>query len=158
MKRKKKGGQNRDRGLVAIAIFKWFKGLILIAVGVGFLKLLHHDVETYVQNLLNEFRVDPDNRYLGALLARLDLLDDKNIKVLSGLTFAYSALFLVEGTGLFLEKRWAEYFTIIATGSFIPLEIYELAKGPSLLKSAALVINAAITLILIVKVRGSHPS
>ena len=116
--------------MLALALLKWFKGLVLLLVGVGFLKLLHNDVETYVQNLLNDFRVDPDNRYLGALLAKLNLLDDKKIKALSGLTFAYSALFLVEGTGLFFEKRWAEYLTIVATVSFIPVEIYELLKLP----------------------------
>jgi len=125
---KKKRGH--DKGLLALALFKWFKGLVLLLVGVGFLKLLHNDVETYVQNLLNDFRVDPDNRYLGALLAKLNLLDDKKIKALSGLTFAYSALFLVEGTGLFFEKRWAEYLTIVATVSFILVEIYELLKLP----------------------------
>jgi uncharacterized membrane protein (DUF2068 family) len=116
--------------------------------------LLHHDVETYVQDLLNQLRVDPDNRYLGAVLTKLNLLDDKKIKALSGLTFAYSALFLVEGTGLFFEKRWAEYLTIVATVSFIPLEIYELVKTPSLLKCAALVINVAIAIFLVVKVRA----
>ena len=86
-------------------MFKWFKGLVLLLVGVGFLKLLHHDVETELQALVDALRVDPDNRYLGALLAKLSLLDDKKIEVLSGLTFGYSALFLVEGTGLFFEKR-----------------------------------------------------
>ena len=140
--------------MLALAFFKWFKGFVLLLVGVGFLKLLHHDVETYVQNLLNEFRVDPDNRYLGALLTKLNLLDDKKIKALSGLTFAYSALFLVEGTGLFFEKRWAEYLTIVATVSFIPVEIYELLKTPSFLKCAALVINVAIAIFLVVKVRA----
>jgi len=108
---------------------------------VGFLKLLHHDIETELQALVDALRVDPDNRYLGALLAKLSLLDDKKIEVLSGLTFAYSALFLVEGTGLFFEKRWAEYLTIVATVSFIPVEIYEMLKAPSLLKCAMLVIE-----------------
>ena len=155
MKRDKKNKRSRDKGLLALALFKWFKGLVLFLVGVGFLKLMHHDVETYFENLSNQFRVDPDNRYLGALLAKLDLLDDKKIKALSGLTFAYSALFLVEGTGLFFEKRWAEYLTIVATVSFIPVEIYELLKAPSLLKCAALVINVAIAVFLVVKVRTS---
>ena len=125
-----KGRHRRNKGLLAIAIFKWTKSLILVLAGVGFVKLLHHDVATYVEDLLNQLRVDPDNRYLGALLAKLNLLDDKKIKALSGLTFAYSALFLVEGTGLFFEKRWAEYLTIVATVSFIPVEIYELLKLP----------------------------
>ena len=155
MKRDKKNKRSRDKGLLALALFKWFKGLVLFLVGVGFLKLMHHDVETYFENLSNQFRVDPDNRYLGALLTKLDLLDDKKIKALSGLTFAYSALFLVEGTGLFFEKRWAEYLTIVATVSFIPVEIYELLKAPSLLKCAALLINVAIAVFLVVKVRTS---
>jgi uncharacterized membrane protein (DUF2068 family) len=71
------------------------------------------------------------------------------------MTFAYSTLFLVEGTGLFFEKRWAEYLTIVATVSFIPVEIYELFKAPSLLKGAMLVINLAIAVYLVVKVRAS---
>src|SRR6266850_5321849 len=107
-------------------------------------------VETELQALVDALRVDPDNRYLGALLAKLTLLDDKKIEVLSGLRFAYSALFLVQGTGLFFEKRWAEYLTILATVSFIPVEIYELLKAPSLLKCATLVINVAIAVFLVV--------
>jgi uncharacterized membrane protein (DUF2068 family) len=156
VKRNEKNKRSHDKGLLALAVFKWFKGLVLLLVGVGFLKLMHHDIETYVQTLLNELRVDPDNRYLGALLTKLNLLDDKKIKALSGLTFAYSALFLIEGTGLFFEKRWAEYLTILATVSFIPVEIYELLKAPSSLKCAALVINVAIAVFLVVKVRASQ--
>ena len=59
----------------------------------------------------------------------------------------------MEGTGLFFEKRWAEHLTIIVTVSFIPVEIYELLKAPSPLKCATLVINVAIAVFLVVKVR-----
>jgi len=98
LERDKKTKRRHDKGLLALALFKWFKCLVLLLVGVGFLKLLHHDIETELQALTDALRVDPDNRYLGALLAKLSLLDDKKIEVLSELTFAYSALFLVEGT------------------------------------------------------------
>ncbi len=43
----------------------------------------------------------------------------------------------------------------VATVSFIPVEIYEMLKAPSLLKCAALVINVAIAIFLVVKVRAS---
>jgi uncharacterized membrane protein (DUF2068 family) len=139
MRRKRAGmKRNHNKGLLAIALFKWFKGAFLIVFAFGLLKFLHRDVGEVVEDFANKLRVDPDNRYLGALLAKLNLLDDKKLKVLSGLTFAYSALFLTEGTGLFFEKRWAEFFTIIATASFIPLELYELFKNPSPLKSFSL--------------------
>ena len=158
MHRKKKSGRSRDKGLFAIALFKWSKAVILILLGVGCLKLLHHDIEADVESLVNELRVDPDNRYVGALLAKLNFLDEKKIKALSGLTFAYSALYLVEGTGLYFEKRWAEYFTIVSTASFIPLEVYELVNSASVAKWGALIINVAIALFLVVKVRQTESS
>ena len=40
-------------------------------------------------------------------------------------TFLYALLYLVEGIGLLLKKHWAEYFTVVATGLFIPVEIWE---------------------------------
>jgi uncharacterized membrane protein (DUF2068 family) len=129
------------------------KGALLIALAFGFLKFLHRDVGDVVEGLANKLRVDPDNRYLGALLAKLNLLDDKRLRSLSALTFAYSALFLTEGTGLFFEKRWAEFLTIIATASFIPLELYELIKDPSLARSFFLALNAGIVVFLIVNLR-----
>jgi uncharacterized membrane protein (DUF2068 family) len=145
--------RNRNKGLLAIALFKWFKGALLIVLAFGVLKLLHRDVGEVVEDFANKLRVDPDNRYLGALLAKLNLLDDRKLEALSGLTFAYSALFLTEGTGLFFEKRWAEFLTIIATASFIPLELYELFKNPSLVKSFFLALNAGIIVYLVVTLR-----
>jgi uncharacterized membrane protein (DUF2068 family) len=145
--------RNRNKGLLAIALFKWFKGALLIVLAFGVLKLLHRDVGEVVEDFANKLRVDPDNRYLGALLAKLNLLDDRKLEALSGLTFAYSALFLTEGTGLFFEKRWAEFLTIIATASFIPLELYELFKNPSLVKSFFLALNAGIIVFLVVTLR-----
>lgn len=145
--------QKRNKGLLAIALFKWFKGVALILLALGLLKFLHRDVGDVGEGLANKLRVDPDNRYLGALLAKLNLLDDRKLEALGGLTFAYSALFLTEGTGLFFEKRWAEFLTIIATASFIPMEVYELLKNPSLVKSILLALNGGIVVFLVVNLR-----
>jgi uncharacterized membrane protein (DUF2068 family) len=147
---------NRNKGLLAIALFKWFKGVVFLLLSFGFLKLLHRDLGGVVEGFAHNLRVDPDNRYLSALLAKLSLLDDKKLGALSGLTFAYSALFLTEGTGLFFEKRWAEFLTIIATASFMPLEFYELFKNPSLVKALLLALNAGIVVFLIVSLRRAH--
>ena len=63
--------------------------------------------------------------------------------------FLYAALFTTEGIGLWLGKRWAEYLTVIATGSFVPFEVYELARRPGLPRVAALVLNLAVVAYLI---------
>ena len=149
---------NRNRGLLAIAFFKVFKGALLILLALGFLKLVHRDAVEVFEGFANKLRVDPDNRYLGALLTKLSLLNDTKLKALSGLTFVYSALFLTEGIGLFFEKRWAEFLTIIATASLIPLELYELLKTPSVVKALMIVLNVGIVIFLVVTVRRSKCS
>ena len=72
--------------------------------------------------------MDPDNRYIHGILVRIFRVTPKQLKELSVGTFIYAGLFLTEGMGLLLRKHWAEYFTIITTGLFIPLEIYELVR------------------------------
>jgi uncharacterized membrane protein (DUF2068 family) len=75
--------------------------------------------------------------------------------------FAYAALQLLEGIGLWLLKRWGEYVAAIATAVFVPLEVHELIKKVTVLRVAALVINlAAIAYLVWTKrlfgVRGGH--
>jgi uncharacterized membrane protein (DUF2068 family) len=66
---------------------------------------------------------------------------------------AYALVEGVEAVGLWMQKRWAEYLTLIVTASLLPLEIYELAKGISPLKAIALVVNVAIVLYLLLAKR-----
>ena len=54
---------------------------------------------------------------------------------------AYGALQLVEGTGLWLMRRWGEYVAMVGTSLFIPLEVYELVHTVTWLKVAALLLN-----------------
>ena len=86
-------------------------------------------------------------------LEKLAIVDDRRLKELSVGTFIYSAVFLTEGVGLALGKRWAEYLTIATTASLLPLEIYELAKHASIGKVLALVINLAVVVYLALELR-----
>ncbi len=141
------------RGLRLIAAFKLLKGLALLALGIGALKLLHKDVEAIVVHWINIFQVDSHGHYMHLLLAKLSIVDDRRLKELSVGTFIYSVIFLTEGVGLALGKRWAEYLTIITTASLLPLEVYELAKHASIGKGVALVINLAVVAYLILELR-----
>jgi uncharacterized membrane protein (DUF2068 family) len=100
-------------------------------------------------------RVDPDNRFIGTLLSRLQLVHTKELKELSALGAGYASLFLTEGTGLLFRQRWAEWLTIIATSSLMPVEIYELTKDFTALRLTIVLINAAVVLFLIYRVRAN---
>jgi uncharacterized membrane protein (DUF2068 family) len=142
-----------NKSLLVIAIFKFIKGCLLLALAVGLLQFLHRDIAKTLTHLANALRVDSGNHYLVGLLAKARLINGKQIGVISGLTFAYSSLFFVEGVGLYLEKTWAEYLTIIATSLFVPLEIFEIARHPNFWKVATLLINLSIVAYLIWIVR-----
>ena len=145
------------RGIWLIAIFKIVKALLLLAVGIGALSLLHADVAARATHWINLLRVDTDNHFIHLLLKKLLSVDDRKLIELSVGTFFYAGLMLTEGIGLALQKRWAEYFTVFATASLIPLEIYELVKHLSLTKIALILINVAIVLYLIRALR-THPT
>ena len=150
------GKTSRGGGLRLIAAFKLLKGVALIAVGIGAVRLLHKDTAAIVEHWVNVFRVDPHNHFIDLLLEKLSILDDRRLKELSIGTFVYAGIFLVEGVGLALKKRWAEYFTIITTSSLLPIEIYELAKRASAGKILALLINLAVVVYLVVELRRSR--
>jgi uncharacterized membrane protein (DUF2068 family) len=148
-----------SRGLLLIAAFKLIKGLALLALAVGALKLLHKDVAAQVAQWIDILRVDPHNHYIREALSKLGMVDDRKLKELSIGTFFYSGLFLTEGVGLALRKRWAEYFTIVSTASLLPLEIYEIVKQVSALKIIVLLANIAVVVYLVIEVRrtrGAH--
>ena len=155
---KKSRKQESATVLVLIALFKLVKALALIAVGIGALKYLHKDLAASVLHWVNVLRVDPDNRFIQPILAKVFSVTPRQLRELSAGTFFYAALLLIEGVGLLLRKHWAEYFTIITTGALLPLELYELAKHVTMVKTIVLVINAAIVWYLVVRVRSRRRS
>ncbi len=147
-----------SKGLWLIAAFKLLKGLALLAVGIGALRLLHKDVASEVERWVNYLRVDPQNYYIHKLLAKVGLLNDRKLKELSVGTFFYSALLLTEGVGLAFKQRWAEYFTIITTASLLPLEVFEIARRVSFARIALFLVNIAIVVYLVRHLRKNHKS
>jgi uncharacterized membrane protein (DUF2068 family) len=136
-----------------IAVFKLFKASILIAVGVGAFKLLHKDVADAVERWVELLRLDPNNHFIDAALEKASDISPGKIKELGLGSMVYAGLFLTEGIGLWLEKRWAEWLTVIITSSLVPIEIYEIHRHPTPVKIAALLINLAIVAYLVYRIR-----
>jgi len=140
-------------GLFIIAIFKLIKGSLLLLLAVGALGFLHRDVQQTLEEWTKHLRFDPHNKYLAAMLAKAGLVDDRHLEKLSALVAVYAGLYLTEGVGLLLRRRWAEYLTVIATASFVPLEIYEITQHCSTPRILLLLGNLMIVVYLIVLLR-----
>jgi uncharacterized membrane protein (DUF2068 family) len=148
--------QKSPAALLAIGIFKLVKGLLLVATGLGALSLLHKDLFDTIGRWVTVLRVDPDNHYIHAAIGKLLNVTPKQLREIGAGTFFYAALLLTEGIGLLLRKHWAEYFTVITTAGLIPLEIYELVKHFTAVKVAVLVVNVAIVVYLVMRLRSER--
>jgi uncharacterized membrane protein (DUF2068 family) len=144
-----------DPLLRLIAFFKLVKSVLFFAAGIGVLQFFNKDVADRLEEMLDHLHVDSDNRYIQAFLDEVGRLTDTNLKLvgLSIIAFFYSALFGTEGVGLYLRKRWAEWFVVIVTGSLLPVEIYEIIHKVSALKIAVTLVNLLILGYLIAVIR-----
>lgn len=131
-----------------VALFKLLKASLLILAGIGILKLVHTDPVAQLDHWVAKVGLDPGGRWINHLIDRVTNIPPHRIRELGVGTFIYAGLFLTEGIGLWMLKRWAEWFTVIATGSLIPIECYELYRHPNLVKVLVLVLNVGIVVYL----------
>jgi uncharacterized membrane protein (DUF2068 family) len=98
----------------------------------------------------------PSHERDGSFVHRIDdllSLPSGRLHLVGAVLAAYAVLEAVEAVGLWMQKRWAEYLTLIATAALLPLEIYELTRGVTLLKVTALVVNVAVVVYLLLAKR-----
>jgi uncharacterized membrane protein (DUF2068 family) len=144
-----KSHKHHDRGLLLIGLFKLAKSIFFFCIGMGAIHLLHKDLGDEIMRVATALKFDPENRFVTLLLDKVDLIDIHRLKMISAGTFAYSVVALTEGVGLVLEKVWAEYLTLTLTISFLPWELYELARRPNWYRLSLLLINLAVLIYLV---------
>ena len=145
--------KSSQNGLIRlVALFKLLKAALLIIGGIGLLKLIHMDVATELDHWIVKLGFDPGSHYVNQAIQKATNLSPNKIKELGLTSFVYAALFLTEGIGLWLLKRWAEWLTVIITSSLVPLEVYEICRHPTPIRIIVLVINIAIVGYLIYRI------
>jgi uncharacterized membrane protein (DUF2068 family) len=152
-----------DRLLRLIGAFKLLKATLLIGLAVISFRFAggasaRHPPLRLTTHLIAWLGALPGHHHVLRVINRLLALTPGTAKALGIASIVFAAVFLVEGVGLSLRKRWAEWMTVGVTASFIPLEIYELVErfGPA--KLVALLLNVAILVVLVrlrLKDRGS---
>src|SRR5580658_3409805 len=147
-----------NRLIRLIAFFKLLKSALLIAVGMSALRLLHKDIASVLEHWVRMLGLDPGNRYVDRALQKFGNLTPNKIKSFGVVSFIYAGLFLTEGIGLWLVKRWAEWFSVIITSSLLPVEVYELYRHPSPIKSLVLMVNIAVVGYLVYRIRNEPPA
>ena len=130
--------------LRTIALYKLVKVVLLLLA--AYFELRLHD-RTLSGKLVTWAEARPsglEHEVVTRALQWFSGLSESKIHALRFVTFTYAAVFAVEGIGLWMQKRWAEWLTTIITASLIPLEVWEFVHRPNFGKAAVVIANGVI--------------
>jgi uncharacterized membrane protein (DUF2068 family) len=136
----------RVRYLKLIALFKIAKGALLLVLGVS---LLFLNARTHWMDVLSNWIADEillkHSKPVAYLLHKLQAaLAGGTLRATGFLALFFSAVFLTEGIGVYMQQRWAEFLMIFATATLIPIEIRHLWHRPGLVSLLILLANCFI--------------
>jgi uncharacterized membrane protein (DUF2068 family) len=140
--------------IIAVDRALHFLGLGILAVAIFLFAAKRADLRDPVFRVLSDLqlgvtRAGTVKDGLVSDVERLFSVRSGTLQKIGVVVAAYALLEGVEAVGLWLQKRWAEYLTFIATTALLPLEIYELTRRISPLKMVALAVNLAIVAYLL---------
>lgn len=149
----------RIDGLRLIGLFKITKALLLLMTTYGIYRLLDIDLLNRLYDWVLSLTDNFERRLLVRALDWFTGLSHARISGLVIVTSCYTAVLLTEGIGLWLRKAWAEWLTVLFTASLIPFELLEFFHahhGRRLAVVGAFVVNVAIVIYLVTKLRQAH--
>jgi uncharacterized membrane protein (DUF2068 family) len=146
------------RILRAVASFEFFKGIFVLLIGLAALLLVHKDAWLLAESLLAKFHISTDRHSAQLFLDFADDITDARLWAAAWLAFAYSTLRFVEAYGLWWQRTWAEWVAFGSGTLLIPLEIRELVRGITLVRSAMFVGNLAVVCYMLYLLRTGRLS
>jgi uncharacterized membrane protein (DUF2068 family) len=140
----------RDPGVTAIIAYKLTKAWLEAGVGVLAVYLLIRGAEAGAASLA-EFVLEHVARDWAVSAATLIVegATSGHVKFIAAAAFADAALSAVEGLALRANRWWAPWLVVVATGSLLPWEVFELVQRPSWPRAVILVLNIAVVAYLL---------
>lgn len=144
---------NRVSPLRLIAALKLVQAVLLVAFALGTLHLIRPSVTAQLREWIDSMPYDARDDVVLRVVEWFLGISRQHAQALAGATVFYAGLFAVEAGGLWARRRWAEWLTVVATGSFIPIELFELLRRPGPFKALLIGVNVAIVVYLVGQLR-----
>jgi uncharacterized membrane protein (DUF2068 family) len=131
-------------GMRAVALYEAAKGALVLLAGFGVLSLMHQDVQYMAEQLVSHLHLNPAKGYPRIFIDAAANASNARLWLLAGFALLYAIIRGIEAYGLWLGKRWAEWFAVISGALYVPAEIYEITRGVTWTKLLLLGINLGI--------------
>lgn len=136
-----------------VAWIEMIKGVAVLLVATGLLLLVHDDLHAVAARIVSHLHLSPTSRYPHAVLDLAAHLEPGHIAWLAVGGVTYALVRFAEAYGLFHERAWAEWLAALSSGIYVPIEIAELIRRPSVFVAVVLVLNLIVVAVMAVALR-----
>jgi uncharacterized membrane protein (DUF2068 family) len=143
----------------AVAAVEGLKGIVVLLAASGLLAYIHEDLNSLANRLVEHAHLNPASKWPHVFLDAVARLDEPRLLLLAIGAAAYAVIRLFEAYGLFKGRAWAEWLSALSGAIYVPFEIVEVARTPSLLTWTLLAVNIAVVAIMARALwqRRAHP-
>jgi uncharacterized membrane protein (DUF2068 family) len=135
--------------LRTIAMFEVTKAAIALLLGCGLFHLMHKNLDDVAERVVQVLHVNPEGKLSSLFFILASHASDRNLWVLALSTLVYALVMSTEAYGLWREREWAQWFSLLSTAFYVPPELYWMLRNPSWLKCAVLVTNIVMFLFML---------
>jgi uncharacterized membrane protein (DUF2068 family) len=136
--------------LATIAIYKFVKATLSLLSAILAWRLMNPHVEEALRSWAETLPVGFSEHLVREALAQMSGIPTFRWRQLGLVSLVYASVFTVEGIGLWRERRWAEYLTIVTSSLLLPFEFIAVVNRLTVVRTGVLLANAVIVAYLIV--------
>lgn len=136
--------------LAAIAVYKFVKAALSVLSAIVAWRLMNPHVEAAMHDWAQSLPVGFSEHLLHEALAQVSGVPAFRWRQLGLVSLVYASVFTLEGVGLWRERRWAEYLTIVTSSLLLPFEFIAVLHHVTVVRTGVLLANAVIVAYLII--------
>jgi uncharacterized membrane protein (DUF2068 family) len=146
-----------DLGLRLVILYKLVKSIIVVVLAVVLAVGSALGLAAWLQDFATDIAVNLTRPWMIQLAEALfRAATKKHLYFASVALVGDGALTVVEVWGLYRRKRWAPWLVVVASGGFLPIEIFELTRKVTVFRVLVLLANVAIVAYLARRIVREH--
>lgn len=131
-------------GLRTVAVFEAIKGTLALLAACGVLAVIPREARHVAVEIVGRLHLNAGKSYPAVFIRLMENAGNTQLWLIAALVVVYALVRFAEAYGLWRSRHWAEWLAAVSGTIYIPFEIYEISRGVSSIKVAALVLNITI--------------
>jgi len=137
------------KGVRTVATVEFAKGVVVVLAGLGVFSMRHRDIWGVAESLLEFLHVNPYHHSVGVFIDLVRRVSDVRLWKIAVIASVYAILRFIEAYGLWFVRGWAEWLAFCSGAIYVPFEVADLLRRPSVFGMLVLAVNLVIVLYML---------